>query len=70
MLSPEEACLIFGTGAYCYEENLLGRSITQDEALAILDSGLEAGLVLHPATPKNQATFETYLRMARERGKI
>ena len=39
--NPKEACLIFGTGAYYYEENGLGRSITQDEALVILNSGLE-----------------------------
>jgi len=45
---PKETCLVFGTGAYYYEENGLGRSITQDEALAILNSGLEAGLVLQP----------------------
>ncbi|MGB6010348.1 MAG: 4Fe-4S ferredoxin, partial [Desulfobacterales bacterium] len=45
---PEELCLIFGSGAHYYEENGLGRAITQDEALAVLNTGLEAGLVLQP----------------------
>ena len=43
-----EACLIFGSGAYYYEKNGLGRSISQDEALEILNKGFEAGLVLQP----------------------
>ena len=38
-----EACLVFGTGAYYYEENGLGRTISQDEAKEILAQGLEAG---------------------------
>jgi ferredoxin len=45
---PMEACLSFGGGAYYYEENGLGRAIDQDEALDILRSGMEAGLVLQP----------------------
>jgi electron transport complex protein RnfB len=33
---PEEACLIFGGGAYYYEKNGLGREIDKKEALDIL----------------------------------
>jgi len=44
----EEACLIFGGGAYFYEENGLGRPISQEEALDILNKGMEAGLVVQP----------------------
>jgi ferredoxin len=45
---PTEVCLIFGSSAYYYEENGLGRGITQQEALEILHQGVEAGLVLQP----------------------
>ena len=45
---PVEVCLSFGTGAYYYEGNGLGRAIDVDEALAILEKGREAGLVLQP----------------------
>ncbi len=45
---PVEVCLTFGSGAYFYEENGLGRSISQSEALEILAKGMEAGLVLQP----------------------
>lgn len=45
---PIEVCLSFGSGAFYYEENGLGRSITQDEAIRILELGQEAGLVLQP----------------------
>ncbi len=46
--NPLEVCLVFGTGAYFYEENGLGRDITQKEALEILQKGADAGLVLQP----------------------
>lgn len=49
---PLEACLSFGSGAYYYEKNGLGRSITQEEALDILKKGAEAGLVLQPGNSK------------------
>ena len=49
---PSENCLIFGGGAYYYEENGLGREITQDEALDILKEGVEAGLVLQPGNAR------------------
>lgn len=45
---PVEVCLAFGSGAYYYEENGLGRSINQSEALDLLAKGIEAGLVLQP----------------------
>jgi len=45
---PLEVCLTFGTGAFYYEENGLGRSISQEEALEILQKGIDAGLVLQP----------------------
>ncbi len=45
---PMETCLSFGAGAHYYEENGLGRAISQDEALSILKQGIEAGLVLQP----------------------
>jgi len=54
---PKEACLIFGTGAYYYEENGLGRSITKDDALAILNSGFEAGLVLQPGNAQKSSNI-------------
>ncbi|MDJ0853879.1 MAG: 4Fe-4S binding protein [Desulfobacterales bacterium] len=46
---PLEACLTFGSGAYYYEQNGLGREITQEEALSLLKRGEEAGLVLQPS---------------------
>jgi electron transport complex protein RnfB len=46
--APEEACLIFDTGAEIYERNGLGRRIGHEEALAILARAEEAALVLQP----------------------
>jgi len=43
-----ETCMAFGTGAYFYLENGLGREISTDEALAILKKSMEAGLVIQP----------------------
>jgi ferredoxin len=45
---PIETCLVFGTGAFFYEENGLARDISKEEALGILKQGLDAGLVLQP----------------------
>jgi ferredoxin len=45
---PKENCLVFAGGAYYYEETQLGRSISQEEALAILREAVAAGLVLQP----------------------
>lgn len=41
----EEACLVFGWGVEYYQRNGLGRSISQDEALAIPAKAEEEGLV-------------------------
>ncbi len=46
---PLETCLMLGTNAVFYEENGIGRSISQEEALEILNKGIEAGLVLQPS---------------------
>ncbi len=46
--SPMEVCFSFGSGAYYYEKNGLGRPIDQQEALEILNLGREAGLVIQP----------------------
>jgi electron transport complex protein RnfB len=46
--NPLEVCLSFGSGAYYYEQNGLGRSISQAEALEVLAQGIKAGLVLQP----------------------
>ena len=52
-----EACLIFGSGAYYYEKNKLGRSISGDEALEILNKGHEAGLVLQPGNAQKPSNI-------------
>ncbi len=54
---PEEVCLVFSTGAYYYEENGLGRAIGQEEALALLKKGVEAGLVIQPSNAKKPANI-------------
>ncbi len=46
---PMENCLAFGAGAHFYEQNGIGRPITKDEALKILNNSIEAGLVLQPS---------------------
>jgi electron transport complex protein RnfB len=46
---PLESCLVFGTGAHFYQENGLGREISKEEALQILEGGEELGLVLQPS---------------------
>lgn len=50
---PLETCLTLGAGALFYEQNGIGRSISQEEALAILNEGIEAGLVLQPSNSQN-----------------
>ena len=54
---PMEACLTFGSGAYYYEQNGLGRPITQDEAMQILEKAMEAGLVLQPGNAQKPANI-------------
>lgn len=50
---PREVCFSFGSHADYYVENKLGRYITQEEALAVLDTCEEAGLVNQPANMIN-----------------
>ncbi|MFW9997284.1 MAG: DUF362 domain-containing protein [Candidatus Odinarchaeota archaeon] len=47
-IEEREICLAFSTGAYYYLEHGLGRELTQDEALALLDFAEEKGLVVSP----------------------
>ncbi|MGD8703853.1 MAG: 4Fe-4S binding protein [Desulfosarcina sp.] len=44
----DEACLIFGAGAFYYEQNGLGRQIDKQGALDLVKKGVDAGLVLQP----------------------
>lgn len=46
--NPLETCLIFGSSAYYYEENGLGRPISQEQALQVLQQAIDQGLVLQP----------------------
>lgn len=46
---PLETCLMLGAGAFFYEQNGIGRSVSQEEALEILNKAMEAGLVLQPS---------------------
>jgi ferredoxin len=46
--APTETCMQFGTAAYTYKDAGLGREITTDEALQILETGEKYGLVLQP----------------------
>lgn len=45
----EEACLIFGGGAYIYESRGIGRTISQEEAIEIVQKGVKQGLVAQPS---------------------
>ena len=47
--NPMEACFSFGVAALYYEENGLGRAISQEEAMQLMQKGLDAGLVLQPS---------------------
>lgn len=53
---PLETCLSFGSAAAYYQRNGLGRQISQEEALEILDIANDAGLVLQPGNSQ-QASF-------------
>ena len=46
---PQETCLGFGAFGRFFIDNHLGRAISTDEALRILDQAEEAGLVLNPS---------------------
>lgn len=50
---PKEVCLSFGSHADYYVENKMGRYITQEEALTVLDKCEAAGLVNQPANMIN-----------------
>jgi NAD-dependent dihydropyrimidine dehydrogenase PreA subunit len=54
---PMETCLVFGGGAYFYEGNGIGRAISQEEALDILQQGIESGLVLQPGNAQKPANI-------------
>jgi NAD-dependent dihydropyrimidine dehydrogenase PreA subunit/DNA-binding Lrp family transcriptional regulator len=54
---PEESCLVFGRGADYYKKNELGRYISQDEALKILEQADKAGLVLQPSNSQRVANI-------------
>lgn len=54
---PMEACFCFGGAAHFYTENGLGRMISQDEALEILKTGIEAGLVLQPGNSQRPSNI-------------
>ena len=54
---PLEVCFSFGTAAYYYEENKLGRAISVDEALEILDMGRKAGLVVQPGNAQKSSNI-------------
>lgn len=45
----EEACLVFGGGAFVYESRGIGRTITQEEAIEIVRKGVKQGLVPQPS---------------------
>ena len=55
--NPLEACFSFGSGAYYYEENGLGRAIDTEEALKILETGRKAGLVLQPGNAQRPSNI-------------
>lgn len=50
---PMETCLTFGFAAKYYHENSMGRKISQDECLEILDRAEEAALVLSPSNTQD-----------------
>jgi ferredoxin len=54
---PVEVCLSFGSAAFYYEENKLGRAISTEEALEILDKGRKAGLVIQPGNAQKSANI-------------
>ncbi|MFX1511179.1 MAG: DUF362 domain-containing protein [Promethearchaeota archaeon] len=55
VIQEREVCLAFSTGAYYFIEHGLGREITHEEALKLLDFAEKKGLVLSPGNA--QKTF-------------
>jgi ferredoxin len=54
---PEETCLAFGDFARFYRDNGMGRPVTREEALAILDRAEAHGLVLSPSNTQELAAL-------------
>jgi len=50
---PLEVCFHFGSGCHYFVENGMGRYISQEEAMAILKEGQEAGLVCQLSASQN-----------------
>jgi NAD-dependent dihydropyrimidine dehydrogenase PreA subunit len=50
---PVEVCFHFGSGTHYFVENGMGRYVEQEEALAILKQGQEAGLVCQLSASQN-----------------
>jgi len=50
---PVEVCFMFGSMARYYLDNRMGREISFEEAVAILEDAQRAGLVTQPATSQN-----------------
>ncbi len=56
---PLETCLSFGAAAEYYIENGMGREITADEAIKIIEEADRAGLVHAGSTQSTCQTFAT-----------
>ena len=54
---PDNNCLSFSFAADFFEGNGLGKQISQDEALKLLDEAAEAGLVLQPTNSQNPTSI-------------
>jgi ferredoxin len=54
---PEGLCLVMGGSADYYERNAIGRRISRDEALEILEQADASGLVLQPSFSKRIANI-------------
>lgn len=54
---PLEACFVFGSGAYFYLENGLGREVSTEEALELFHNGVAAGLVVQPGNAQKPANI-------------
>ena len=52
---PLEACFMFGSMGQYYLDRNMGREVSLEEAVGILDKCREAGLVTQPATSQNPA---------------
>ena len=50
---PMEACFMFGSMGQYYLDRDMGREVSLEEAVAIMDQCREAGLVTQPATAQN-----------------